>query len=344
MRIGVVNEQAGGAEFLERVLRLRTMHAVAWTAASGAEGVERCRKDTPDLVLMDLLMTGMDGVEATRRIMASTPCAILIVTGSVDANPALVFAAMGAGALDAVDVPVFETDATWSATAPLLTKIATIAQLIEEPRASGRVLQPRSIARRCRSQALIAIGASAGGPAALAAILGGLPEDFPAAVVIVQHVDARFVSGMAEWLARQSRLPVRVAKDGDRLSPGNVLLAGTSDHLALMAADRVGYRLEPRHSIYRPSIDVLFQSVTRHWPGDAVGVLLTGMGRDGALGLKALRTCGHYTVAQDEASSAVYGMPRAAVALDAAVDVLPLEDIARKLADQLSARTLSVRT
>jgi chemotaxis response regulator CheB len=118
-----------------------------------------------------------------------------------------------------------------------------------------------------------------------------------------------------------------------------VLLAGTGDHLVLKTADRVGYTVEPSDYVYRPSVDVFFQSVCQFWRGDVVGVLLTGMGRDGALGLKALRTRGHYTIAQDEATSAVYGMPKAAVMLQAAVDVLPAGRIAAKLMDVLTART-----
>jgi chemotaxis response regulator CheB len=127
-----------------------------------------------------------------------------------------------------------------------------------------------------------------------------------------------------------------VAKEGDSPEPGRVLLAGTADHLALKSADRLGYTPEPRDYAYRPSIDVFLDSVARLWRGNAVGVLLTGMGRDGALGLKTLRNRGHYTIAQDQLSSAVYGMPKAAAALKAAVDILPIDRIASRLIDVVS--------
>jgi two-component system, chemotaxis family, response regulator WspF len=169
-------------------------------------------------------------------------------------------------------------------------------------------------------------------PAAVASVLRSLPRDFPAAIVVIQHVDEKFAAGMAEWLSQQSGLKVRVAREGDQPEPGTVLLAGTNDHLALKSADRVGYTPEPRDYFYRPSVDVFFQSVCQHWPGEVVGVLLTGMGRDGAVGLKALRNKGHHTVAQDQATSAVYGMPRAAATLEAAVEILPLDRIAPALA------------
>ncbi len=191
---------------------------------------------------------------------------------------------------------------------------------------------------RARRDRLVAIGASAGGPAAVSAVLGGLPAGFPAAVVIVQHVDEQFAAGMADWLQHHSALPVRVAKTGDRPTVGTVLLAGTSDHLTLRAANRLGYTPEPLACAYRPSIDVFFQSVTRFWRGDAVGVLLTGMGQDGALGLRAMRQKGHHTIAQDEVTSAVYGMPKAAARLDAAVEILAVERIGSRLVDLMTAR------
>lgn len=182
---------------------------------------------------------------------------------------------------------------------------------------------------------LVAIGVSEGGPPALVALLRDLPADFPGALIVVQHVDAPFALGAAGWLREQVARPVRVAVDGERVTAGTVLLAGRSDHLVLTSSDRVGYTCEPRHAACHPSIDVFFHSVIAQWRGDAVGVLLTGMGRDGAAGLKAMRTHGLYTIAQDEASCAVYGMPKAAAALDAAVDILPLDLIASRLIDAL---------
>jgi chemotaxis response regulator CheB len=178
---------------------------------------------------------------------------------------------------------------------------------------------------------LVAIGSSAGGPPALAVLLRGLPRTFPAAIVIVQHIDGRMAAGMAEWLGHHCALPVRVAAEGDRPTGGQVLIAATSDHLVLKSYDRLGYTSEPRELVYRPSVDVFFQSVRRRWKASVVGVLLSGMGRDGAVGLKELREHGCHTIAQDEATSAVYGMPKAAAAISAAVEVLPMDHIAARL-------------
>jgi two-component system response regulator WspF len=182
-----------------------------------------------------------------------------------------------------------------------------------------------------KTERLIAIGASAGGPGALAQMLGALPAEFPAAIVIVQHVDGRFAAGMAQWLSGSSILPVRVALEGERPRAGIVLLAGPSGHLVLKSPQLLGYCAEPREHPHRPSVDVFFRSVSRHRSRDAIGVLLTGMGRDGAMGLKAMREAGCYTIAQDEATSTVYGMPKAAATIGAAVDILRLEHIAPKL-------------
>ena len=332
MRIGIVNDRPLAVEALRRAVNLRPEHHVIWVARHGGEAVQLCAKTTPDLVLMDLIMPEMDGVEATRRIMASTPCAILIVTASVGANSRRAFEAMGYGALDAVDTPGLGSADPERSAAPLLTKIETAGRMLNHERGVRRIERhPHARRRLTASDRLVAIGASAGGPAAVATVLRGLPKDFPAAIVVIQHVDAQFAAGMATWLGQQTALTVRVAVEGDRLAPGTVLLAGTNNHLVLKGADRVGYDEEPSEYTYRPSVDVFFQSVSHHWPGEAVGVLLTGMGRDGAVGLRALRNQGHRTIAQDEASSVVFGMPGEAIKRGAADRVLPLDQIAGEI-------------
>ncbi len=333
MKIGIANDMPTIAESLRRIVMLRPDTQVIWVARDGVEAVAMCARETPDLILMDMIMPVMDGVEATRRIMAATPCAILIVTSSVGTNAQRVFEAMGHGALDAVDTPTLAPEKSRAPAAALLATIDRIER-VSTSRAERLVPRPPAPAVRpmSRKRGLVAIGSSAGGPAALAKVLGGLPRDFPAAVVIVQHVDERFAVGMAAWLNQISPLPVRVIEEGDQPVPGTVLLASTRDHLLLKSTDRLGYAPGPVDLVYRPSVDVFFQSVSKEWLGDVVGVLLTGMGRDGAVGLKTLRDKGWHTIAQDRASSAVYGMPKAAAELDAAVEILALDRIASRLA------------
>jgi chemotaxis response regulator CheB len=329
MRIGIVNDLPMAVEALRRALAFAPQHQVAWTAGSGAEAVSACAADTPDLVLMDLIMPGMDGVEATRRIMAESPCAVLVVTASIGANTSRVYEAMGHGALDAVDTPALGGADSRAAADGLLRKVDTIGKLVGKPRAVVSALPVRA---RAAGGTLIAIGASSGGPTALAKLLGGLPADFDAGIVIVQHIDAQFAPGMADWLCQFSPWPVRIAAEGDRPAPGVVLLAGTEDHLVFRGPETLAYSREPAALVHRPSVDVFFDSANRQWPGRIIGVLLTGMGRDGAAGLKALRDAGQHTIAQDAASSAVYGMPKAAAELRAAVEVLALDDIAMRVA------------
>lgn len=332
MKIAIVNDMPIAIEAMRRILALAPQHRVLWTALDGEEAVALCRQERPDLILMDLIMPRMDGVEATRRIMAETPCAIVIVTADVGTNASRVFAAMGAGALDAVDTPLLGKDQAAGAR-PLLAKIEVIARLIQvtEPALTAAAKKGAS------PTSLIAIGTSAGGPAALAAVLNGLPADLPAGIVIVQHVDARFAPGLASWLDQQCALPVRLAREEDRIHPGQVLVAGLDEHLVFKTGAQLGYTSEPSDHAYRPSVDVFFDSAARRWSGTLIGVLLTGMGADGAVGLKRLRQLGHHTIAQDRATCAVYGMPKAAVALDAATEVLPLEKIGSRLIKLLAA-------
>lgn len=332
MRIGLVNDLALANEAMRRVLA-SSPHQVAWIATDGAQAVRKCAEDRPDLVLMDLIMPVMDGVEATRRIMAASPCAILIVTANLDGAPGRVFDALGAGALDVVNTPTLAGPKMAASAQALLDKIAMLGRLIGVGTPApfqARPLPARSAAPlhgARQGKWLFAIGASAGGPAALAEVLKVFPKNTPAAFVVVQHLDEHFAAGLAEWLALQITLPVRIARDGDVPTSGVVLLPGRDDHLVLTARGTLAYTPEPVAYSYRPSVDVLFESVVEHWRDPAVGVLLTGMGRDGARGLKKMRDAQFLTLAQDRASCAVYGMPKAAAELNAACEILPLERI-----------------
>ncbi|HEY1170551.1 MAG TPA: chemotaxis response regulator protein-glutamate methylesterase [Verrucomicrobiae bacterium] len=336
MRIAIVNDMLLAVEALRRVLTASGRHTVAWVAVNGAEAVEKCRNDRPDLILMDLMMPVMGGVEATRLIMQNSPCAILLVTASVDSHVSQVFQGLGVGALDAVNTPaLFDAGKSMESQA-LLYKVDMLAkQLLArgyQPPVSTLPMAPpapKPVA------GIVVIGASAGGPAALATVLGQLPSDLPAGVVIVQHVDEQFTSSMASWLSTQSRLPVRLAQEGESPVPGVALLAGKSQHLVFSSGQNLLYTEHPATAIYRPSIDVFFNSVCDHWSRRVVGVVLTGMGSDGAKGLKRLRETGAHTIAQDQATSAVYGMPKAAAALGAAVDILPLDGIAPAIERQV---------
>lgn len=341
MRVAIVNDLRIATEALRRVVLSQSEHSIAWTAPDGATAVRLCREDTPDVVLMDLLMPGMNGAEATREIMRHNPCPILVVTATVAGNYALVCEALGHGAFDAVCTPVLGDAPPAEAGAALLAKLANVEKI--RARLAGRIEKPAEAARPAAGAAanvarlpLVAIGASTGGPQALRTILSQWPKEFPAAVVIAQHISAAFAPSLAQWLADGCALKVRMAADGDRPQAGLVLVAGTDDHLALRPDGTLGYTPEPRENPFKPSVDVLFESLARHWTSASVAVLLTGIGRDGAAGLLTLRRAGWHTIAQDQATSVVYGMPQAARQLGAAVEVLSLGDIAGAAARQLS--------
>ncbi|MFM7205522.1 MAG: chemotaxis-specific protein-glutamate methyltransferase CheB [Planctomycetaceae bacterium] len=322
MRIGIVNDLKSACEALRRVVDSLPDHQVAWTAGDGVEAIAMARRDRPDLILMDLLMPHMDGAQATRQIMATAPCAILVVTATVSGNISLVYDAMGYGALDAVDTPMLGPAGEVTGAGALVEKIGTIAKLV------GATADPRRGRRPAASSTpprLLIVGASTGGPKAVADLLLPLPHEWNVAVVVVQHVDVAFAPGLAKWLGDRTGRAVRVAEHGQHPLAGDVLLAGTNDHLVLTRSRTLEYRQEPRDVFFRPSVDVFFESVAEHWPHTGTAAVLTGMGRDGARGLIKLRTRGWHTIAQDEATSVVFSMPKASIDAGAACEVLAID-------------------
>lgn len=340
MKIAIVNDMRLIAEALRR--HVIQEHEVIWVAYSGMQAIQFCTVNRPDLILMDLVMPEMDGVEATRLIMQNTPCAILLVTTSPEHNTGQVFRALGAGALDVTATPVIAGDVANNSL--LLKKIRMLGRLIAtDSRPSGYAsLLPAdggSSAACAQTEVLVAIGASTGGPVALAKLLKLWTPPAHCTLVIVQHIDQAFTDSFVQWLGAQINFPIDVIENGAAVAPGKILMAKTNDHLLLDECQRFRYSAEPLDYSYRPSVDVFFHGLARHWQRKAIGVLLTGMGRDGAQGLLAMRKAGKLTIAQDQASSAVYGMPRAAAEIKAAEKILSLEDIGLALVQHTSAKT-----
>ena len=337
MRIGIVNHLV--AENLQQILVQESNYHIAWIAHDGTQAIAQCIKNTPDLVLMELNLPLMNGVEATRGIMKTAPCPILIVTTAVNNNTAQVFEAMGYGALDAVDTPLLGNNnhaqrsrEIFLKKIKVITKLRTLANLphLKQP---SSLMKPTNQVPLTQAVVphLIAIGSSTGGPKALAELLANLPNTLPATVVIIQHVNQEFAASLAGWLNIHSALPVQLALPHQQPQVGIVYLASSNDHLILTKQRTFAYTPEPHTIPYRPSVDVFFQSVAKHWPKKSVAALLTGMGRDGAEGLALLREAGWYTIAQDEATSVIYGMPKAAKERGAATDILPLGEISKAI-------------
>ncbi len=333
MRIAIANDLCMAQTILRHAVARIKGASVAWIAADGREALEKCRADRPDLILMDMVMPVMDGAVSTRAIMKECPCPILIVTSTIDGNLALVYEALSAGAIDAVHTPTMGPNGSIDGVDALANKarVALAARgdmRLQRPiaRASAPAVAPTRSTNHPATLPIVAIGSSTGGPHALSVVLRGLACAPTSCVLIVQHIDVTYAPGLATWLTGEIKRPVTVATDGEALRPGAIVVASTSDHLVLREG-ALHYVAEPLQQVFRPSVDVFFESLKTSCIDPSVAILLTGMGRDGAVGLRNLRDSGWHTIAQDEQTSVVWGMPRAAVELGGAVEVLPLEQI-----------------
>lgn len=344
MKVAIINNKQAARKSLIDIVSQLDDHEVVWSTSSGARALDFCKAIRPELILMDPLIRDLDGISVIRQIMTETPCAILIVTGSIDERHDIVFEALGAGAIDAVNTPLIDTEKYEVATTTLKQKIAMVGVLTRETQSLPDYLNINDMnpSSRPADNNLIVIGCSSGGPEALSELLGYLPEGFQSPIVVVQHVDAAFAPGLAKWLNVKSALPVMLAREGDEIIPGKVLVAATNNHLVLSTNGKLTYTDDPADSSYRPSVDVFFESVAKNWQHSVTAIILTGMGRDGAEGMLTLKRKGALTIAQDKFTSAVYGMPKAAVELGAATEVLPINRIADVLMDYSACKDQSL--
>jgi two-component system chemotaxis response regulator CheB len=324
-------------------------------ASDGRSATELCQRLRPDVITMDVMMPVMDGVTATEYIMANCPTPILMVSASSNRGQVLqTFDALAAGAVDVLDkAPGIDLDGMWERELVAAVKMVSRIKPIQRSSVNRRSRGLRVAAANRKAVSLpvlendealiVAIGASIGGPPAIAKILSQIPAHFPLSILLVIHIAPEFSPGLLQWIATRSKyLPVRVAVDGEPLPKpggrGEIIMAPPDRHL-IVAAGRLQITDSPPRHLCRPSIDELFESVARECGAQAIACLLTGMGKDGAVGLLAIRQSGGQTIAQDEASSIVFGMPREAIALDAAQVVAPLSDVAGMLC-QMARRRL----
>jgi two-component system, chemotaxis family, protein-glutamate methylesterase/glutaminase len=328
VRVLVADDSELFRELLARVIPEPGIEVVA-VAADGGAAAALARQLKPDVITMDINMPDTDGFSGIARIMAETPTPILVLT----ANPteAVGFRALSLGALDILEKPQATTDLDeygrlLRSRLRLLAGVKVIRHLrgLRERRAPP----PRPVGRAD----LVVIGASLGGPRALATLLRSLPNDFPAPIAVVQHIADGFTEGLASWLTQECKLDVHEARHREPLRPGRVVLAPTGRHL--LVADGLAHLSDAAPvDTFKPSVSPLFHSAARSYGSRACGVMLTGMGRDGADGLKAIHDAGGPTLAQDEATSAVFGMPKAAIDLGAVDRVLPIDDLPRALVE-----------
>jgi len=308
---------------------------VVGTAASGEEALERLPRCRPQVVLMDVHLPKMNGLETTRQIMETDPLPIVVTSASLKSDEvAMSFQAVEAGALAFVEKPVGPADPRFEEMSRRLLETVRLMSEVKVVKRNRLFRRPATEAPPvvCQPVHAIAIGASTGGPPVLRTILGGLPKDFPVPVLIVQHIAAGFLRGLVDWLCQASAFPVQVAADGEPVVGGRAYVAPDGAHMGVSESRRIVLSHDPPEGGLRPSVAHLFRSVRSVYGRRTAAVLLTGMGCDGANELKALRDVGAITFAQDAESSVVHGMPGEAIRLDAAMYVLPPERIAAALA------------
>ena len=335
LRVLVVDDSKVARLMVAQILHSDPDLSVVGEAEDGAEAVEKAAKLKPDIITMDVHMPVMDGLEATRRIMEQSPTPIVVVSASADReNLTKSFDAIEAGALTILEKPSGPGRQEFAEQA---RDIVTTVKLMADVKVIRRAIRPGE--RRMPTPApalrqsveIAAIAASTGGPSALTRILGSLNRDTPVPILAVQHIARGFDQGLVEWLDRSSNLPVRLAEHGSPLRPGHVFLAPNDFHLGLGQNGQLSLQDDPPIGGHRPSATFLFSSIAKAYGSRAMGVVLTGMGQDGARGLLELRRAGGWTLAQDEATSVVYGMPKAAIEAGAVARVLPLDEIAEAM-------------
>jgi two-component system, chemotaxis family, protein-glutamate methylesterase/glutaminase len=339
------------SELVRSILRDILSHdpgiEVVGEADSGEKGVELTATLKPDLITMDIQMPGMDGFAATEQIMAYHPTPILIFSSAINKSEQYTsFKAISLGALDVMSKPDI-TAAGFAQIADhlirkvkMLSRITTISHIRgklkrpEEPPAQpaaarGPRLEPKPFSASAPLYDVLVVGASTGGPSTLEHFLSALPSSLPLGVCIVQHISRGFVGSLAEWLSGKVQIKVRVAEDGEEIRKGHVYFAPDDVQMQVQANRRIALRPDlPPWGEHKPSVNHLFTSAAEAFGSRAIGVILTGMGDDGAVGLKAIRDRGGHTIAQNQATSLIFGMPKSAIDLGAAVQTLPLEAIA----------------
>lgn len=346
IRVLIVDDSAVMRMLLEQIFGDDPCFEVAGQAGDGVEAVDAAERLSPDVITMDIQMPRMDGLEATRRIMETKPTPIVMLSGNLDPEEvASSFRAMEAGALVALPKPRGVAHPEYEAdVADLVRKVKLMAEVKvvkRWPRAAKGERQPLRQATGKPAQAnceVVAIGASTGGPVAINTILSGLSSSFPLPVLIVQHMAAGFIRGFADWLNLSSRLPVHVASQGELLLPGHVYIAPEGFNLEVQEGGRIAQNGSTLEHGQCPSVSALFRSMAEVYGRNAVGILLTGMGEDGARELKLMKDKGAVTIAQDRESSVIFGMPGEAVKFGAATYVLPPDRIVAVLEQLVQSR------
>jgi two-component system chemotaxis response regulator CheB len=331
-RVLVVDDSLVVREMLTRILNQTSDIEVVGVAVNGKDAVLQTAKLRPDFITMDIRMPVMDGFQATEQIMAYYPTPILVFSASIhEAELRIAFRALAEGALDVMEKPSMEED--WSNLPNIANelvnrvRILSSARVIAHPKGRLKADQPYVAAGNAQLR-VVAIGSSTGGPGALSKILPRISPQLSAGIVIAQHISQSFVTGLVKWLDEVSVIKVKEAEEGEPVRAGVALISPADFHMAIGEGGTIRLVDPSKKEGIVPSADLLLSSAAEIFGAQAIGVILTGMGSDGAQGLKKIRESGGMTIAQDESSSIVYGMPRVAVESGAAQRVMALDSIA----------------
>jgi two-component system chemotaxis response regulator CheB len=332
IRILVADDSATVREYLVFLLDQDPALQVVGTARDGLDAVEQAERLKPDVIVMDVHMPRMNGYEATRQIMERVPTPIVMVSASSTRyEAATAFEALKAGALTVVEKPTGHDHPTQAESVRRLVqtvKLMAEVKVVRRWPRRERSAPPSPLSTKAdRTIRLIAVGGSTGAPQVINDILGRLPRELGAPILIVQHIAPGFTGGFAEWLAQGTRLVVKLAEPGEATRPGTVYLAPEGFQTGITKEGRIRLTRESAEEGFCPSASYLFQSVAEAYGRSAIGILMTGMGRDGAAGLKRLREAGGVTIAQDEESCVIFGMPQEAIRQGAVEHVLSPEQI-----------------
>ena len=337
IRVLVVDDSPLMCKILTSVLNCDPQLLVTAVANNGKDAVELVPRLKPDFITMDMDMPVMDGLEATRQIMTYHPTPILLVSSTVfKTGMERVFKAISHGALDVIDKSDLELSGDKKAGEALIAKIkflngVAVTRLARlKSRSERAVVGLKGLAKQA-SDKIVAIVASTGGPQALLEVLKRLPDDFPCGIVIVQHITNGFLQGLVDWLGKECKIRVKIGEDSEEICPGVAYLAPDNLQMRVGEKGKIILSDEPAFGGHRPSGDILLESVARAYDKGSVAALLTGMGRDGAMGMKAIRQSRGRTIAQDKESCIVFGMPYAAIELGVIDKVLPLGKIAEEI-------------
>jgi len=336
-RVLVVDDSPLMCKILTNILNCDPQILVAAVANNGKEAVELVPRLKPDIITMDMDMPVVDGLEATKQIMAFNPTPILIVASTVfKAGMEKVFKAISHGALDVIDKGELELAGQKRSGDALIAKIKFLTGVrVTERRRAGLRSERSTVdlkpGRAEVSDRIVAIVASTGGPQALLDVLKRLPGDFPCGVVIVQHITSGFLPGLVDWLNKECKIRVKIGEDAEAIQSGVAYIAPDDHQMRVEDGGKITLSNEPAHGGHRPSGDILLESVARAYGKGSVAAILTGMGRDGAMGMKTIKQLDGKTIAQNEKSCVVFGMPKAAIEMNVIDKVLPLEGIAEEI-------------